>query len=76
MNNHSLMFQSLKTAFQDWKMMTEEMVKTFVPYSITQAECDEILGVEQVKTPEQPATTAPAQPTTNPTEAQSSPATN
>lgn len=59
MNNHSYAFENIKMYYQDWKMMTEEIVKSLVPFSITQAECDEILGVNQ-----KPA----AQPTTNPNE--------
>lgn len=59
MNNHSYAFANIKMYYQDWKMMTEEIVKSLVPFSITQAECDEILGVNQ-----KPA----AQPTTNPNE--------
>lgn len=56
MNNHSYAFENIKMYYQDWKMMTAEIVKSLVPFSITQAECDEILGVKQ-----KPA----AQPTTN-----------
>lgn len=56
MNNHSYAFENIKMYYQDWKMMTAEIVKSLVPFSITQAECDEILGVNQ-----KPA----AQPTTN-----------
>ncbi|WP_423774712.1 XkdX family protein, partial [Bombilactobacillus mellifer] len=47
MNNHSYAFENIKMYYQDWKMMTEEIVKSLVPFSITQAECDEILGVNQ-----------------------------
>ena len=56
MNNHSYAFANIKMYYQDWKMMTAEIVKSLVPFSITQAECDEILGVNQ-----KPA----SQPTTN-----------
>ena len=56
MYNHSYAFANVKMYYQDWKMMTAEIVKSLVPFSITQAECDEILGVNQ-----KPA----AQPTTN-----------
>lgn len=56
MNNHSYAFENIKMYYQDWKMITAEIVKSLVPFSITQAECDEILGVNQ-----KPAT----QPTTN-----------
>lgn len=59
MNNHSYAFANIKMYYQDWKMMTAEQVKSVVPFSITQAECDEILGVNP-----KPA----AQPTTNPNE--------
>ncbi|QHJ82843.1 MAG: hypothetical protein [Bacteriophage sp.] len=41
---HSIMFNSIRMFYQDWHMITAEQVQEFVPYTITQEECDEILG--------------------------------
>lgn len=65
MNNHSFAFDTVKAAYQDWKMMTEDVVKSLVPYSITQAECDEILGTNQQPTANQNENTQAPNPATN-----------
>ncbi len=65
MNNHSFAFDTVKAAYQDWKMMTEDVVKSLVPYSITQAECDEILGINQKPAANQNENTQAPSPATN-----------
>lgn len=42
---HSILFNNVRMYYQDWHMITAEQVQEFVPYTITQEECDEILGI-------------------------------
>ena len=42
---HGPLFRTLKIYYQDWKIIDAEELKVYIPYSITQEDYDEIVGI-------------------------------
>ena len=43
---HGPLFRTLKIYYQDWKIIDAEELKVYIPYSITQEDYDEIVGID------------------------------
>ena len=47
---HGYLFRTLKIFYQDWKIIDAEELKVYIPYSITQEDYDEIVGINSSTT--------------------------
>lgn len=68
---HGPLFRTLKIYYQDWKIIDAEELKVYIPYSITQEDYDEIVGIDSSQTAgtgqtnnTQSSSTTPESPTT------------